>query len=94
MNDDLIASRNKILHTRANIAFLIECFGDFIAQREGYKNTEGLEAIHIYLINKHHWLPREVRTMSWEDLELALHPEMQTWTPSEAVRAQLRSRED
>ena len=88
MNEDLINARAGLAQSRAHTAFLITCFGDHVAQQEGYKSTEGLEAIYIYLIRKHHWLPRDVRAMSLEDLELALHVELQDWTPPEAVRKQ------
>lgn len=77
----------KRLHEhRGNLAYLLEVFGHTLAQREGYKNIDGMEAIYLYLIHKHHWLPRDVRTMSQEDLQLALHQEMQGWTAPPAAR--------
>ena len=32
------------------------------------------EAVFKYLIERHHWLPRDVRSMSQEDLLLCLKP--------------------
>jgi hypothetical protein len=83
-------SRHKLLHAKANFSFLIESFGDELAKRHNYKSLSGLEAVQVFLINKHHWLPREVRLMSWDDLELALHVEMQDWTPPAEVRALMK----
>lgn len=69
----------------SGLNYFLEVFGDTLAERQGYKNTGGMEAIHIYLIAKHSWLPKEVIAMSPEHLRLALHEEMQGWTaPAEA----------
>lgn len=77
----------KHLHeANGNLAYLLEVFGFTLAEREGYKDIDGMEAIHLYLIRKHHWLPRDVRAMSQADLALALHVEMQGWTAPPAAR--------
>ncbi len=76
--------RKKYL-VEGDLNYLLHVFGHTLAEREGYMNADGVEAIRIYLINKHHWLPRDVRSMSHEDLQIALHVEMQGWTaPPEA----------
>lgn len=46
-----------------------------IAEREGYKTSDGLEAIQQYLMKKHHWLPSQVRSMSIDDLAFAMSEE-------------------
>ena len=46
-----------------------------IVKREKYKNVSGMDAIHYYLIQKHNWLPSQVKTMSAEDLALCLEEE-------------------
>lgn len=46
--------------------------GDAIAKKQGYPNLCGMEAVHRYLIDKYHWLPDQVRSLSVEDLQLLL----------------------
>lgn len=46
--------------------------GDDLARKEGYTHLDGLEAIHRYIIDKHHWLPHQVRTLTLEDYYLIL----------------------
>ena len=66
----------------------LEVFGDHLAKREGYKEHDGLDAIHYYLMCKHGWLPSQARSLSWEDLQFSLAEEMSGWTlPEEAVFA-------
>ncbi len=61
-------------------AFCLDVFGDYLAEREGYKELEGIEAIHFYLVTKHHWLPAQVRSMSYVDMRFVLSEEMSGWT--------------
>lgn len=74
------------LHTaNCNLNYLLEVFGDTLAKKQGYQDIDGMEAIYVYLINKHGWLPRDVRSMTPDDVRLALHVEMQGWTaPAQA----------
>ncbi len=44
--------------------------GDTIAKDLGYEDLRGMDAIYRYLIDKHHWLPHQVRSLSVEDLSL------------------------
>lgn len=68
-----------------NLGFLLEVFGYELASRHSYRDLGGMDAVYLYLINKHHWLPRDVRSLSTDDLLLTLHEEMQGWTaPPEA----------
>lgn len=80
------ATLKRLHEANSNLAYLLEVFGDTLAKREGYEDLDGMEAIYLYLINKHHWLPRDVRAMHHEDLRLALHQEMQDWTLPPAAR--------
>jgi hypothetical protein len=68
------------------LAYSLDVFGDALATREGYKTVDGLNAVHLYLMNKHHWLPRDVRSMSPEDMRFALAEEMRGWTLPAAAR--------
>jgi hypothetical protein len=75
----------RLYTAHGDLDYMLDVFGDTLAQKEGYKQVSGMEAIHVYLVRTHHWLPRDVRSMSAEDIRLALHVEMQGWTaPPEA----------
>jgi hypothetical protein len=63
------------------MAFHIDCFGDYIAKREKYKKHKGMDAVHFYLIQKYHWLPSQVKSLSFEDLRFLLEEEMSGWHP-------------
>ncbi|KJY81309.1 hypothetical protein TW74_02755 [Vibrio nigripulchritudo] len=65
---------------QGELSFSLELFGDYIAEREGYKENDGLEAIHFYVVNKFHWLPSVVQSMSHDDLRFVLSEEMSGWT--------------
>lgn len=49
--------------------------GDKIAKKEGYKSLSGIEAVHYYLMQKHHWLPSQVKSMSYTDLSFCFEEE-------------------
>lgn len=66
-------------------AFHLELFGNYLAEREGYRQHRGFDAIRFFLMGKHNWLVRDVRSMSIEDLEFALAEEMAGWVvPTDA----------
>ena len=56
--------------------YILYVFGDFIADREGYKKHNGIDATRFYLMNKYGWLPSQVKAMSMEDLHFCLAEEM------------------
>ncbi|MGF6611863.1 hypothetical protein OKW45_006785 [Paraburkholderia sp. WSM4175] len=76
----------KNLHdTDGKLAYMLEVFGDTLAQREGYKELNGMDAIHFYLVHKMKWIPSQARAMSASDLRFVLTEEMSGWTaPPEA----------
>lgn len=75
----------ELYDAEAKLNYVLAVFGDHIAEREGFTDVDGVEAIHLYLVTKHHWLPSQVRAMSLEDLRFVLAVEMQGWTlPTEA----------
>ena len=77
--------KKRLYSATADLDYCLEVFGEELAKREGYKGLDGLEAIHFFLIRKFHWLPRDVRSMSKEDLRLVLSQETAGWTlPKEA----------
>jgi len=76
--------RYKILKqkyaTQGNLAYYLELFGNFLAEREGYKELDGMEAIYYYLVCKFCWMPKDVRSMSFDDIRFVLSEEMVDWT--------------
>jgi hypothetical protein len=82
--ETLQQATRRLREVEGQQAFYLDLFGDFIAQQEGYKSHKGVDALHYYLVQKHHWLPRDVRSLSWDDLHFLFDEEMSGWTvPSE-----------
>lgn len=76
----------RLTGAEANLHYNLHVFGDFLAEREGYKTHSGIEAIHYYLCMKHHWMPSAVRSMSPEDLRFIMQEELKGWTlPKDAL---------
>jgi hypothetical protein len=72
-------------HTIADLKYHLICFGDHLAEREGYKEHKGIDALHYYLVQKHNWLPQVVRSMNDDDLRFLLDEDISGWTlPEEA----------
>lgn len=46
--------------------------GRHIAQKEGFRHLNEVQAIHRFLMDKHHWLPSQVRQLSEEDMRILL----------------------
>lgn len=81
--------RYKILQhlhdAEGKLTYMLAVFGDTLAKREGYKELDGMGAIHFYIVHKFKWLPSQVKSMSAEDLRFVLSEEMSGWTaPPEA----------
>ncbi len=76
--------RYKILKQKyaaqGNLAYYLELFGNFLAEREGYKQLDGMEAIYFYIVQKYHWMPKDVRSMNFDDIRFLLSEEMVDWT--------------
>lgn len=70
---------------QGSLAYHLEVFGDHIAEREGYKDLEGMDAIVFYLVHKFSWPVSQVRSMPHEDIRFILSQEMNGWkVPKEA----------
>lgn len=83
---DLYENQRRLHEALGNLAYSLTVFGDTLAEREGYRSVDGIDAVHLYLVRKHNWLPKDVRSMSFEDLRFVLSEEMQGWTlPPEAL---------
>ncbi len=70
----------------ANLKFALICFGDELAEREGYAQHDGIDAIHFYIVERYRWLPKDVRAMSDDDLQFLMREAMQEWTLPEDAR--------
>jgi hypothetical protein len=73
-------SRKKIREIEGELNYHLERYGDHISEREGYRGIDGMAAIHFYLIHKFGWLPRDVKSMSLEDVRFVLSQEMEEST--------------
>jgi hypothetical protein len=62
----------QLLHIEADLIFFLHKLGDSIAKKKGYKDLDGLDAIRYFLIQKHNWTPSQVKSMNYEDLQLAM----------------------
>jgi hypothetical protein len=61
------AAKRK-LEASGALAYQLHVRGNRLAKRLGYKKHSGMEAIYFYLVERHHWLPSQVRSLSWDDL--------------------------
>lgn len=79
-------NRRRIHLLQGEISYNLEVFGDELARRQKYRSDlDGIEAIRYYLMQKHDWLPRDVMSMSYTELDFALTEERAGWTlPKEA----------
>lgn len=77
--------RERIHSANGGLNYALEVFGDELAKREGYRDLDGIDAIHFYLVHKFAWLPRDVISMTPEHIRLVLSQELAGWTlPPEA----------
>lgn len=82
---DYEEERRKLALEHGERDYLLSLFGDRLAKARGYQGLDGFDAIHYYLVQKHHWLPAQVRAMTTEDLAFALHEERQRLPGSPAA---------
>lgn len=76
----------KLYLNQGELDYSLIVFGDELAKRQNYKELEGLDAIHFYLIEKYNWTLSYVRSFKLEDINFLLREEMRSWTlPEEAV---------
>ena len=75
-----ITAKLYLLGAQGN--YYLECFGNKLANEQGFKDIEGIEAIRHYLMIKHNWLPSQVQSMSLDVIRNAVNEEYQDYTPS------------
>jgi len=88
MTKERYENLKKLYEAEGGLAYSLAVFGDTLAKREKYKDAglDGMDAIHFYLIHKFHWLPKDVRAMSAEDIRFVLTEEMEGWVMPKAAR--------
>jgi len=82
----LYGSHKRICEADAELKYHLVIFGDFLATREGYKKHTKLDALHYYLVEKYHWLPAQVKSLSDNDLQFLFAEEMKDWTVPKELR--------
>jgi len=87
---ELYKVRYRLRMAQGEGMYSLDCFGDYVAKREGYKTLEGIEALHYYLVQKYHWLPSQVKALNIDDLEFLFSEEKEGWTlPEDACEPDL-----
>lgn len=82
MDKKLNQARWNFHYETARSNYFLECFGDSLAIKEGYPRTiYGFDAIYFYLAGKYGWTIAQCRSMSTEDIRLALATELEAWPP-------------
>lgn len=86
-NDRARFEAEKQLYTsQGDLTYLLARFGDHIADREGYEEHRGMDAVWFYVVTRYHWQPAQVRAMHPDDLRWLLSEEMRGWTAPAAAR--------
>lgn len=49
-----------------------ESIGINLAKKYGYEDCDGIDGVYRFLIEKHHWLPHEVRSLSLDDVNMLI----------------------
>lgn len=80
------AVTRRLHTTHSDLSYSLAVFGDHLADREGYKELSGMEAVQFYLCHKFHWPPAQVKGMNSEDLRFLLTEDMHGWTMPEDAR--------
>ena len=71
--------------TAGHLNYFLDVFGDHNCATRRLWGLSGMESIHFYLIYKFGWLPRDVKSMSLEDVRFVLSQEMDGWKAPEEV---------
>ena len=86
MNRERYQIRHNIHRTTTDLDYILECFGDHLAERQDYpSDVYGFDAVYLYLCEKYSWPIAQSRAMDKEDIRLVLAKEIKGWTlPKEA----------
>lgn len=72
INEEYQERTEKLFVAEGEMKAVFSRLGDQIAKDQGYDSLHGMDAVHRYLIDKYHWLPHQVRSLSVDDLALLL----------------------
>lgn len=86
MSKERYETLRQLHEADGGLNYCLAVFGDAVTKREGYKDVEGIDALHFYLVHKFRWLPRDVRSMSFEDIRFVLREEMHGWSLPKPAR--------
>lgn len=64
----------------------LEALGDQLAGKDNI-GLRGLEAVRFHLMERHHWLPKDVMAMTIEELEFAMTRDLKAFKVPTAVKA-------
>lgn len=76
--NDLRTAEYRLYHNQADLQLRLSELGDHLAQKHGYSH-DGLDALRFHLMQKHNWLPRDVHSLSFNDLYFATADEQKAW---------------
>ncbi len=81
---DFFKAEAGLILREARAEYVLFCFGEKLKEENNYTIQEDnrFSPIHVYLINKHHWTPTEVKSMSSKELRIALTEELKDFTLS------------
>ena len=75
---------------QAHLNYRVECLGDELAKEHHYP-VDGLEAVYLYLMNRHGWTIAYCRSMNFDDLHLALEVEIANYKLPNDARFEYQS---
>ena len=75
LDESLETCTEKLMHAEADLKYALSRRGTQLAEQEGYKDLDGLDAIRYYLMQKHNWLPAQVKALNFDDLYFAMSQE-------------------
>lgn len=82
----LRVKQRKQQYLRQAIAdYHLELFGDYLAERNKYKNLLGYDALRYYLCVKHNYTPAQTQQMAASELRFLLNEEMRYWEPQKEL---------
>lgn len=70
----------------ARIGYTLAIFGDHLAAQQGYEKHTGLDAVHYFLMEKHHWTRGQILAMTHADVLFAMSEEFDLWTMPDDAR--------
>jgi hypothetical protein len=75
----LLAAHEQLLTAQAKLDATLIAYSEELAKQQGVRQASDFDAIHLHLIEKHHWTLPHVRSLSAADLRLLLSQELKGW---------------